>query len=158
MVKIWKLINMKEIVDRKFVVDHQDEILKLGDIIPLEVVKYISDSKIKEYFEFNRENILGFSEEYESVEEWKNSEKLVEDCYFPEDTIQLLKEWVDCYPQFKDMLNEEYFEEYIENDRVLNHSQDLNQIEKRFHDLIMQRAGIFIEKYNIEMPHITRFT
>ena len=42
--------------------------------------------------------------------------------------------------------------------KIITIEKHLNQIEKRFHELIMQRAGIFIEKYEIEMPHITRFT
>ena len=150
------LIKMKDIINSEFIIKNQDKILKLGDITPVCVFEHVSDEKIEEYYKYNTQNIEWFSEEFKTVTDWVESQYSLEyDYSFPEEVIDFLKEWVDCYPEFSDMLNEEYFEEYIENDGKLDHSEELNKIEKRFHELIMQRAGPMIEKYQIEMPHIT---
>lgn len=146
---------MVDIVNVKYIKAHQDEILELADIIPKNIIKYISYNKIEEYFIYNRENSDYFNEEFETIDDWINSQDLVLFSDYPEDIIDLLDEWVECYPQFEGILNRQYFDEYIENDGVLNQSEELKLIEKRFHKLIMHRAGHLIEEYEIEMPHIT---
>lgn len=144
---------MKDIVDIKYINEHQDEILELGDVVPKCIMRYIPLYKIEEYFEINQKNNQ-FQEDFKTIEEWIESEKLVLDYDFPEDIIELLEDWVECYPQFEGVLKKENFEEFIENDGVINQSEELDKIEKRFHDLTMQRAGNLIEKFDIEMPHI----
>ncbi|MBQ6628288.1 MAG: hypothetical protein IJH65_05660 [Methanobrevibacter sp.] len=146
---------MIDIVNVKFIKSHQDEILELADIIPKCIIKYISYDKIEEYFEYNKENSDYFKKEFETIDEWINSQDLVLFSDYPEDLIDLLNEWVECYPQFERILNRQYFDEYIENDGVLNQSEELKRIEKRFHKLIMHRAGHLIEEYDVEMPHVT---
>lgn len=147
---------MKDVINIKFVQDHQEEILKIEDIIPSRIFECISDEKIKEYFEYNKQNSEFFAKEFKSVEEWVTSEETVLDEDFPEDIINLLVDWVDCYPQFEKVLNREYFDEFIENDGVLDQSDELNEIEKRFHKVIMHRVGYLIEKFKIELPHINQ--
>ena len=153
--KIFKLVKMKDIVNGKYIKAHQDEIFKLGDVIPYSMFKYISEEKLNQYFEYNTQNHEWFRDEIKTVDEWKKSEEIVSEIIFPEDTIQLLEEWVECYPQYEGVLSKENFDEYVENDGVLDHSQELTLIEKNFHKLIMHRAGHLIEKFDIEMPHIT---
>ena len=168
--KLEKLIKMRDIVDSKFIVAHQEEILKTADIIPELVFKYINISKINEYFKYNTKHNKMFSEEFKTIEDWINSEKELDDDFFYSSQYKLngeytqdylryklenLELWVECYPQFENMLNRQYFDEYLKNGKV-DQSIELNQIEKRFHQVIMKRAGRFIEKYNIKLPSITQ--
>lgn len=145
---------MKNIVDVKFIQAHQDEILLLGDIVPYCIMKYIPIRKVQEYFEYNLQND-NFFDEFETVDEWIYSEKLVLNGNFPEDIIDLLEEWVDCYPQFEEVLVRENFNEYIENEGILDQSDELNQIEMQFHEVIRNRVGFLIDKFDVDMPHIT---
>lgn len=146
---------MKSIVNVKFIKSHQDEILELADVVPKCIFEHISERNIEEYFEYNKENSDSFQKEYETIDEWLNSQDLVIWDETPEEIVELLKEWVECYPQFEEILNRQYFEEFIENDGVLNQSEELKRIEINFHKLIMHRAGNLIEKFDVEMPHVT---
>lgn len=148
-------MDMSDIVNKKFIREHQDEILELADVIPKRIFKYISYCKIEEYFRYNRENSDYFSETFETIDDWINSEELVIFSGSPDEIVSLLEEWVDCFPQFEKCLYRETFDEFIENDGVLNQNKELKKIEKFFHELIMFRAGHLIEEYEVEMPHIT---
>jgi len=143
---------MRDIVNVKFIIKHQEEILKTGDVIPKSIMRYIDSKQIEKYFKYNQKDE---SFNYDSVKEWVESEKLYLFTDLPEDIIDLLVDWVDCYPQFEQILNKEAFEEYIENDGVL-HQPELDMIEKRFHGLIMERSGFLIEKFKVRLPHITQ--
>lgn len=154
--KLGKMVKMRDIVDSKYIVNNQDEILAVGDLIPSIIFKYISRPKIYQYFEYNTKNNEFFANEFKTFESWLESEKSVYDFYdFPGDTIDFLEEWVECYPQFEGVLNRKYFDEFLENDGVVDQSEELGQIERRFHKLIMKRAGKFVEKYQMKLPHIT---
>lgn len=149
------MIKLKDIVNKEYIGLHQEDILKLGDVIPSCIFKYIPEDLIKEYFEYNKKNNL-FVEDFKTIDEWKTSEKLVLDSNFPEEIVELLKEWVECYPQFEGILNEENFDEFIEMGGKLNHSEELMKIEKKFHELINYRAGHLIKMNNVKMPHISQ--
>ena len=145
---------MKDIVDREYIIKHQKEILELGDIVPKYIMKFIPLNQIERYFNIHK-NEGKFHENFKTANDWINSEKLVLKRDNPEKIIELLKEWVDCYPQFKGVLKEENFIEYIENDGVLDHSEELNKIEENFHQLIMYKVGILIKEFDVKLPHIT---
>lgn len=168
---------MKDIVNIKFIKTHQEEILKLGDIVPYSIMKYINYENIEKYFHIHKKNNTLY-EEIETIEDWIFSEKIVLDDFkfyydenyrkfekeseFPEyyirkfeEYIELLEDWVNCYPEFKGVLNKGCFDEYINNEGIIDQSPELRIIEEKFHEVIMQRVGNIIEELKIELPHIT---
>ena len=146
---------MKDIINLKFVNDNKEEILKIGDIIPTCILKHISDDEIEKWFEYNKKNNDWFANKFNTLEDWKTSERFVLDNDFPESIVELLNDWVNCFPQFEGVLNRQYFDEFIENDGVLDQSEEVNEIEKRFHEVIMDNVGELIEEFQVPLPSLS---